>query len=156
MKWLSDLTSQQWWANCRHYITFGAGILAGIGVITATQQQGLIAGLNDIVGGLERTVAGVVAVAAILGPVINGLISSRRASPASQIQSVQAIAAEPASARSIPNEAKTALVLATNSLPEVKGVITNPTGAGAALAESIPSNTVVPAGTPDATKVAKA
>lgn len=50
---------------------------------------------------------------------------------------------------------KTNMVLAVNALPEVKGVVTMPTTAGAALATSIPSSTVVTAGTQGAADVAK-
>ncbi len=46
-------------------------------------------------------------------------------------------------------------VAAANALPDVAGVITKPTSAGAALAAAVPANTVVPAGTTQAQAIAK-
>lgn len=49
---------------------------------------------------------------------------------------------------------KTNAVAVVNAMPEVKGVVTQPTQAGLALAQAIPSETVVPAGTNAAARVA--
>lgn len=49
-----------------------------------------------------------------------------------------------------------ALVQAVNAMPEVQGVVTAPTAAGRALADSIPSHTVATAGSPAAATVAGA
>lgn len=51
---------------------------------------------------------------------------------------------------------KVGTILAAQALPEVQGVITTATPAGAALADSVPSPQVVPAGTTQAAAVAKA
>lgn len=154
MKWLSDLTSSQWWAASRQYISFAAGIAAAVGVLTATQQTQIMADVDQVISGLKQVIAGLAGLAAILVPIVSGIIASRKASPASNIKTVQAIAADPAQPQSA--EAKVALVEATNSMSEVRGVVMTRTGAGAALALSIPSSTVATAGTPDAKAIAAA
>lgn len=47
------------------------------------------------------------------------------------------------------------LVAATNALPEVKGVVTQPTAAGRELAAAVPGQSVAPAGSADAQQIAK-
>lgn len=47
------------------------------------------------------------------------------------------------------------IVASAAALPDVKGVVTNNTMAGRDLAESVPDKTVVSAGTPEATAIAK-
>lgn len=50
---------------------------------------------------------------------------------------------------------KASIVATVNNMPEVAGVITKPSTEGLALANSVPSPTVVPAGTIAATTVAQ-
>lgn len=50
---------------------------------------------------------------------------------------------------------KTNMVAVVDKMPEVAGVVTKPTAAGQELAMSVPSPTVVPAGTTAAADVAK-
>lgn len=49
---------------------------------------------------------------------------------------------------------KTSMVASVNSMPEVAGVVTTNTTAGKAMAESVPSATVVPAGSSQAAAIA--
>lgn len=56
---------------------------------------------------------------------------------------------------SLIDKTKASIVAKADALPEVAGVIMNQSAAGQVLASSIPSQTVVPAGTVAATVVAK-
>lgn len=53
------------------------------------------------------------------------------------------------------DKTKAAIIARASALPEVKGIITEPTPEGVALATTAPDN-VVPAGSPQAATVAKA
>jgi hypothetical protein len=153
MKFLTDLTKSQIWANARHYITFAGGMLVMFGVLGVTGQKEFVEGAVTVMEAAEKILAALAVIAGVLAPIINGWISSNRASPVAKIEDVKAMAADPKEPKS--DEAKTALVEATNSITEVEGVLTADTVAGRKLAESIPAPTVVPAGTKEAVKVAK-
>jgi hypothetical protein len=51
---------------------------------------------------------------------------------------------------------KSSLIRAVDAIPEVRGVVTTKDEAGRALADSIPGQTVAPAGTPAAAKLSRA
>lgn len=55
---------------------------------------------------------------------------------------------------SLVNKTDKAIVAAANALPQVQGVVTKPTEEGRELAASVPSSTVVSAGTPAAKSIA--
>lgn len=137
-KWLTDLTSSQWWAASRHYITFGFGILAGLGVLTVAQQHDSLAAIDDIASGLTKIATGVGTLLTVFVPIVNGYIAAHKASPVSNIQTVQAIATDPAHPDTA--DAKVALLTAVASMPEVTGKITLK---DKALAKDVPSRKVV-------------
>lgn len=153
MKFLTDLSTSQIWAQARHYITFVAGIAATLGFVTVAAQPTLVDGVMTIVGSLEKIVGALVAIGGAVTLIANSLKSSQAASSANAVLRVQEIANDPTQPQT--KEAKTALVEATNSIPEVQGVVMTPTPAGERLAASIPAPTVVPAGTPEAVAVAQ-
>lgn len=153
MNWLTSLTQSQVWANARHYITFVGGMLVMFGVITATGQKEFVDGAIAVMGAVEKIIAALAIIAGVLAPVINGLISGKKAGPVAQIESVQAMAVDPKEPKS--DAAKEVLVAATNSIKEVKGVIMDNTPAGIKLAETVPAMTVVPAGTIQAVQIAE-
>lgn len=119
------LTSAQWWAAGRHYITFAIGVLGGIGFISLTQQNDAVNAINSISDGVGKIATGVGTLMMVFGPIINGWIAAKKASPMGQIQSVAEIAKDPSS--------------------PVQAVITTATPEGQKLAEAIPGP-VVPAG----------
>lgn len=88
-QWFTDLTSSQWWAASRHYITFGVGILAGFGLVTVAQQHDIIAALGDISDGMMKIVAGVGTLLTIAAPIINGWKSAHNASSAVKAASLE-------------------------------------------------------------------
>lgn len=153
MKFLTDLSTSQVWAQLRHYITFVAGVAAAIGILTVVAQPTLVDGAMTLLGRVEKIVATLVTLAGAITLLVNALKASRAASPAAAVERVQEMATDPKQPQA--QEAKEALVAATNSIPEVKGVVTDKTAAGIKLAESTPAPTVVPAGTPEAIAVAK-
>lgn len=125
MQWLTALTSSQWWAASRHYITYGVGIACGIavtlGYMTASDQTEIAQRLGDLFANLNKVWLDLVAIATILAPIINGIVASRKASPQGQIKSVADMAKDPAQPAT--TEAKVALVNAAASLPEVQRVV---------------------------------
>ena len=133
--WFVKLTDSQKWAAYRNYISFAAGMLASLGMITATQQQDLLAAWDSIFAGSKQVIAGLITIGGILGPIVMGWWASHRASPKEQIKAVAAMVDDP------------------KALP-VKGVITEATPAGKALANSI-DGPVVAAGTIQAAKIAE-
>jgi len=157
MNFLKDLSTSQIWAQARQYITFVAGIATALGLVTVAQQPNLVDGVMTVLDAAQKVVAAIVAIAGGITVIVNALKSSKAASPESAVQRVQAIAnspqTQPEAAQSF--EAKKALVDATNSIPEVQGVVTTPTAAGERLAKATPAPTVVPAGTPEAVAVAQ-
>lgn len=134
--WFTKLTSSQKWAAYRNYISFGAGMLASLGMITTIQQQDMLTAFDSIFAGSKQVIAGFITIGGILGPIAMGWWASHRASPKEQIAAVVAMVNDP------------------TALP-VKGVITEATPAGAALAASIPG-AVVTAGSLEAAQIAQA
>lgn len=147
------LTGPQIWAQARHVITFIAGIAVALGLLTATSSKELIDGAMTALDSLEKIAAALVVLGGGVTTIINALAASRRASPQAAVQTVQEIANDPNQPQTV--EAKQALVQATNSIPEVKGVLTTDTAEGKALAMSVPETTIVPAGTIAAVEIAK-
>lgn len=147
-QWFSDLTSSQWWAASRHWITFGFGLLGGIGVLTVVQQHDALGAIDDISSGLVKLLEGRSApgqiatgfgtLLTIFGPIINGMIASRKASPVGQIESVKVLTNDPA--QPVAKDAKVALLTATATLPELKDkIVLN----DKQLAAAVPSPNVV-------------
>lgn len=135
------MTTGQWWANARHYITFGAGILCTLGVVTATQQADALANLDQIADGVTKIAAAVVALITAFAPIVNGLIAGKNASPQAQVQAVSDMATQP-SALSLP--AKEAIVVAAAVLPEVEKVKLDPSAPLALTLEAkTPSNVTI-------------
>ncbi len=74
--------------------------------------------------------------------------------PEAQVVLINAMSSMASGGQVASVEAKKALVTATDALPEVAGVVTKSTAAGVALSNSVPSETIVPSGTAEATKIA--
>lgn len=120
LTWLSTLDTRQWGAASRQYITFGAGIIAAVGFISATQSQNLIKDLGDLVTGATQLVAAAGAIAAAFIAIKNSFTAAHNAGPEVAVQRVQQIAQDPA--QPVSQDAKAALVTAAVSLPEVKAI----------------------------------
>ena len=133
MDTLNKLTTSQIWANARHWITYVAGILTALGIVSLTQSQDLLAAFNNLIDGLEKVVAALVVIAGAVTTAINSWKAAHNAAPAQQIQAVSQMGKDPAS--------------------PVKGVITTDTPEGKALAASVAGPTVA-AGTPEAAALA--
>lgn len=142
LDWLKNASTSSKWAAYKHYITFGAGFIAAIGLITATQQQDLLKGVGDFMAGLQQMLAGLVTIATFVVGAMNAWKAAHNASASVSIQRVQDQAADksqPAAAM----DAKAALLTATATLPEVKEVKLEPTApATPALAATTPPNVV--------------
>lgn len=118
LTWLSTLDTRQWGAASRQYITFGAGILVTISVISATQSQDLIKNLGDFVTGATQFVAALGVIAGAVVAIKNSFTAAHNAGPEVAVQRVAEIAKSP----DAPLEAKAALITATANLDEVKGI----------------------------------
>lgn len=149
--------AHQWQAAGKHAASFAAGIVAlaaATHFISAQDASNLTDGVNNVYNGVMQVAKGVAEIVAILTPIYGMVKSAHNASPTSTIQRVEQIANDPTQATA--PAAKKALAAATDSLPEVAGVIMNATPAGVALSNSVPSATVAPAGSDDAVKIAAA
>lgn len=157
MDLLKNLSTSQIWAQARQYITFIAGIAATLGFITVAQQGAIVDNAEQIATGLKELIGAVSTIVGGVVLIINLFKANKAASPEEAVKRVQGIATQPQtlpeSARSF--DAKKALVDATNSIPEVQGVVTSSSDAGVKLALATPAPTVVPAGTPEAVIVAQ-
>lgn len=140
LTWLTTLDTRQWIAGSRQYISFAAGILAAIGIISATQSQDLVKELGDLVAGVTQIVAAAGAIAAATVAIINSIKAAHAASPTGAVERVQEIATTP-SVGPQQIEAKAALITATANLAEVKGVALEPAARAApALNAATPDN----------------
>lgn len=115
MKWLSDLTTSQWWAASRQYITFFAGILVALGLITATQSQDLLKGFADFIAGAKQMLAGLATIAGVIVAAINSYKAAHNAGTKPSLERIQESAAQN-------TDIKAALISATAQLPEVEEV----------------------------------
>lgn len=140
-----------YYASLRYAITAGGGIAVGLGFASgAVDAQSLLSGLNDIAEGTKLIMKGAGTIAVVAAP-IYGIIKSRLVSKVADVQTAAPAALATAVAQIKPAE----MVAAVNALPAVAGVVTAPNAAGSALATSVPSPTVIPAGTPEATQLAR-
>lgn len=132
-----------------------AGVVVGtvgvtLGVISASDAQGFAQGLNDISEGVKLIMKGGGTIM-MIGLPLYGALKMRLASKVSDVK-----AAAPAElAVAMTKVAPAEMITAVKDMPEVKGVVTNPTPDGIALARFIPSPAVASAGTPDAVAIAK-
>lgn len=118
--WFNSLTTGQWWAAGRNYISFGLGILATLGIVTVIQSHDALGAIDQITAGLKQVVAGLTTLATIAGTVITAHKAAHKASPTEQVKSVAAIANDPTQPAS--TDAKAALLTAAVSVPEVKHI----------------------------------
>jgi hypothetical protein len=140
LTWLTTLDTRQWLAASRQYISFFAGVLAAVGVVTATQSQDLVKELGDLVSGAAQLGAALAAIAGAVVALVNSFKAAHAASPLGAVQRVQELAATPAAGYQ-QLDAKTALITATANLAEVKGVALDPLARTApALNAATPSN----------------
>lgn len=143
LNWLASLDTRQWIAGSRQWISFIAGALATIGLVSATQSQDLIKHLGDLVAGATQLVAalGVIATAAVA--LINSIKAMHNSSKEVAVQRVQEIAQDPA--EPVSRDAKAALVTAAVSLPEVKSIQIAPADSSTeAKAEVVALNAATP------------
>lgn len=142
--WFSDLTTSQWWAAGRNYISFGLGAIATVGVITVVQQHDAVVAFDQIAAGLKQVIAGVTTLVSIGGTVAAAWKAAHKASPVEQVKSVAAIAVDPTQPAS--PEAKSALLQAAVSVPEVKHIEIAPVNSTVqAKAEVLALNAATPA-----------
>lgn len=144
-QWFMDLTSSQWWAGSRQYVTFFAGAMAMLLGIGATQSQDLIKATMDFLSAVQHMLIALGALASVIVAIINAWKSAHNAGPTATIQRTREIAEDPQ--QPIAPEAKRALVLATSAMPELKqnqvAIVLDKAVPGAtALAESLPQNVV--------------
>lgn len=118
--WFNSLTTGQWWAAGRNYISFGLGILATLGIVTVVQSHDALGAIDQITAGLKQVAGGVTTLAGIIGTAIAAWKAAHNAAPAQQIKSVAAIANDPTQPAS--TDAKAALLTAAVSVPEVKHI----------------------------------
>lgn len=148
-------TAQQVDAALRHAYTSAGTVLAICAlaaVIPKEDVQPILDALHQIGDGLEQVFGGASKLVIIIGPVVAvwmGKIAAAKAGFLSQLKSVTAAASVPENIVQ-----KTEMIAATNSIPEVAGVITTNTAPGMIVAGSIPETTVAPAGTPAAASIA--
>lgn len=141
LDWFKNLSTSSRWAAYRQYITFGAGFLAALGLITTTQQQDLLKGVADFMAGLQQMLAGLATIIAVVVGAMNAYKAAHNASPAASVQRVQDISSDTSQTPAARLDAKTALLTATANLPEVKDINLEPkASATAELVISTPSN----------------
>lgn len=137
-------------ASGRNVVSYGAGALTMFGLTKTINPDVLVSSFDHIFNGIKEISIGA-------GPLIltgTALWAKYRSSKVAQVASVKAIA--PAElAVAMTKVAPAEMITAVTDMPEVKGVVTNPTPDGIALARSIPSPAVASAGTPDAAAIAK-
>lgn len=126
MEWLKNLTTSQRWAAYRQYITFGAGILVALGIVTTTQSQDLIKGFADFMAGLQQMLTGLATIGGVVIVVINAWKAAHNAGPVASVQRVQDLVQDTSQPKAAIMDAKNALLTATASLPEVKEVKLEP------------------------------
>jgi hypothetical protein len=116
-------TVDQALAAGRHAVSFGMGVAASLGVVKLQGVDLSVVGtsFDHIFNGIKEISVGV----APLATIAMGWWAAHRSSPAAQVAAV-------------------------NALPEVKAVVTTATPAGRALAQAVPSSTVVTEGSSQA------
>lgn len=146
---ISNLKADQWKSIFRSVSIGVATMLATLGAISITQRDDLVASVTRLAGAVAEIMVALGALHAI-AMAAWGVIKS---GTAAQVQSVQE--AEPkALTDAVATVQPKILVAAVDAMPDVAGVVTNSTQAGHALAASLPSPTVVAAGTDRAAEVA--
>lgn len=111
-----NLTWGQYKAAGRHALSYAAGgitVAAAMGLISQGDSTTLMAGLNQLVDGLENVVKAVGVIAGVLVPIYTTYKATHSASPQEQLKTVAA-------------------------MPEIKGIVATP-----ALAAETPSAKVV-------------
>lgn len=139
MQYISALTSSQWWAANRHLINSACSMAFGALALLIYQSYTLdkdpTAALNNLATSFGKLALTIVALTTLLGPISTLLKAVQSSSPEKQIGNVAAMANDPSQPATY--EAKTALLQATASMPEVTKVIA-PT-----IADDVPSAKVV-------------
>lgn len=140
-----------YYTSLRYAITACGGIAVGLGFASgAVDAQSLLSGLNDIAEGTKLIMKGVGTIAIVGAPII-GILKSTLKSKVADVK----VAAPADLAVAMTKVAPAEMVTAVKDMPEVKGVVTNQTPDGIALARSIPSAAVAAAGSADARDIAK-
>lgn len=139
-----------YYAGMRYAIATGGAVAATLGIISSVDAASLTSALNDIGDGVKLIMKGGGTIALIVAP-IWGVVRSKLSSKVADVQTAAPAQLATAVAQIRPAE----MVAAVNALPAVAGVVTLPTRAGSELANSIPSPTVMTAGTPEANQLAR-
>lgn len=126
------------------------GIAVTLGVMSSTDVASTTQALNDIGEGVKLIMKG----GGVLLPIGLGVWGAMKARLSSKVSDVK-IAAPADLAVAMTKIAPAEMVIAVKDMPEVKGVVTNQTPDGIALARSIPSSAVAAAGSSDAAAIAK-
>lgn len=133
------------WASGRNYANLGIGFAAGIGVLSAAQNQGINAALTQIYDGVSQVITGATSlwqiVAVIAAPIVGPILArmaSKSAKTDSQAASVVQALKDPNTPISL--EAKASVLEAVVNIDEVKTPeikVADPV-----LANLVPSNKV--------------
>lgn len=145
---ISTETIGRLYASGRNYVNLGIGFASGIGLMSASQSKGLMDSLTEIYNGISQIVHGAtsawqilaVVAAPIFGPIL-ARWASNSAKTANQAVSVQAAVNDPNTILTM--DTKAAILSTATSLPEVKSKDTKIVVTDAALANAVPSETVV-------------
>jgi len=134
------------WASGRNYANLGMGFAAGIGVLSAAQNQGINDALTQIYNGVSQVVTGATSlwqiVAVVAAPIIGPLLArmaSKSAKTDSQAAAVTAAIKD--TATPISAEVKASVLESVVNIEEVKTPVIRV--ADPVLANMVPSDKVV-------------
>lgn len=138
-----------YYAGMRYAIATGGAVAATLGIISSVDAAALTTALNEIGDGVKLILKGAGTIAVVVAP-IWGIIRSKLSSKAADVQTATPAVLAHAVAQIRPAE----MIAAVDAMPNVQGVVTKDTAAGVSLANSVPSQTVQPAGTHAAAVIA--
>lgn len=145
---ISTETVGRLYASGRNYVNLVIGFASGIGIMSASQQKGLMDSLTEIYNGISQIVHGATSawqiLAVVAAPIIGPILArwaSNTAKTSHQVASVQAAVNDPNT--NLTTETKAAILTAATALPEVKPEATKIVVSDPVLANAVPSNNVV-------------
>lgn len=144
------MTFDQFNGQLRQWVPIISTAIAVTGLLKPSEVAVLSDAVLQIVNGAGIIVGG----AGIIGGMVLAWRATSKAAIVAAATKPENVAATVRAVTQAAPETTPAIVSAVNNLPDVKGVITSPTPEGDALAKSIPSPTVVRAGTEAAKAVA--
>ncbi len=130
------------WASGRHYVSMSAGLLTGIGLMSAADNKGLTEAISQIYDGVALVVTGASSAWQVLlaaFPII-GIAMAKIASNSAKTDSQAASLAASAKENTVSNKAKADMLTAvTEAVPLTKPIEIQ----DRALAQAVPSALVV-------------